>query len=79
MALEAFMDEDVQSEIAIRDARVLELEKKVRDWQRWYEGVVADFVGLTTDPNDPSRAHDWEWMDEWRPAPTWIELPALDE
>lgn len=50
--------------------RVAELEAKVRAWEYWYEGVVADFVGLTTDASDPQRLHDWQWMDDHRPAPT---------
>ena len=38
------------------------------EWQEWYEGVVADFVGLTTDRHDPDKLHDWEWMDDYRRA-----------
>lgn len=78
MATEAFLDKDVQDEIALRDARILELEMKVRDWQRWYECVAADFVGLTSDPQDPSKVHDWEWMDDYRPAPLRMDLPTAE-
>ncbi len=53
-----------------KDKHIAVLEAKVRAWEDWYEGVVADFVGLTTDASDPQRLHDWEWMDDHRPAPT---------
>lgn len=79
MPLEAFLDRDVQSEIGLRDQRIVELEKKCREWERWYEGIVADFVGLTSDRADPNKTHDWEWMDGWRPAPSAIIVQMADE
>lgn len=78
MSLDAFLDKDVQEELRLRDERLLELETKLRDWQRWYEGIGNDFVGLTTDRNDPSRTRDWEWIDENRPAPSRIEFEVLE-
>lgn len=78
MSLEAFADKDVQSEIDIRDKRIAELERRVRDWQVWYDGVVSDFAGLTTDPSDPQKLHDWEWMDDYRPAPLLMQFDMLD-
>lgn len=54
--------------------RIVELERRCIEWERWYEGVAADFVGLTTDRNDPDKLHDWEWMDDYRPAPRRIEI-----
>lgn len=77
-SLNAFLDKDVQAEIGIRDNRIAELERRVRDWQVWYEGIAADFVGLTTDSNDPQRLHDWEWMDDYRPAPLKMQFDMLD-
>lgn len=78
MSLEEFADKDVQSELNIRETRIAELERRVRDWQVWYDGVVADFVGLTTDPSDPQKLHDWEWMDDYRPAPLSMQFDMLD-
>lgn len=45
------------------------LRDRVREWEDWYAGTVADFVGLTSDPKDPDKLHDWEWLDDHRPAP----------
>ena len=78
MPLEAFMDKDVQADVAALTARIVELEKKCVEWERWYEGCVADFVGMTSNPSDPDKLHDWEWLDDWRPAPTHIETEMLD-
>lgn len=60
--------------------RIAELELTCAAWERWYEGIVSDFVGLTTDRNDPDRLHDWGWIDQWRapPPPTRIEV-AVDQ
>lgn len=53
---------------ALEDESAKRLER-VRAWEKWYEEVVADFAGLTTDSSDPDMLHDWEWMDDNRPAP----------
>lgn len=49
------------------------LRARVMEWQEWYEGIVADFSGLTTDRHDPDKLHDWEWMDDYRRAPQRID------
>lgn len=72
MALESFRDKDVQEEIALRDKLIAELENRCLDWERWYDGILNDFVGLTTDRSNPGRTHDWDWIDQWRPAPKHI-------
>lgn len=76
---DAFRNAAVQSEFSWRDDRIKELEQRVRDWQRWYEDVATDFIGLTTDRNDPDKLHDWEWMDDYRPAPGRMQFDMLGE
>lgn len=50
----------------------VQLRQLVLEWEGWYEGLVADFAGLTTD-NDPGNLHDWAWMDTYRPAPSFMQ------
>lgn len=58
--------------------RVAELERTCLAWQNWYSGIVEDFAGLTTDRNDPDKLHDWEWMDDHRPAPQSITVEVAN-
>ena len=76
---EAFTDTEVQSELSLRDARIELLERRVHEWQRWFNDVVSDFAGLTTDASDPSKLHDWEWMDDYRPAPLHMHLDMIED
>jgi len=39
----------------------------------WVQGLRADFAGLTDNPADPTRLHDWTWVDAHRPAPVAVE------
>lgn len=50
-----------------KTVRIAALERSVRLWEKWYAETTADFAGVVT-PN--GTLHDWEWMDDWRPAPS---------
>ncbi len=71
---DAFMNEEVQAEIQKHVDRIAELERKCVEWEKWYAGVVADFAGLLRVEGDPTTLHEWEWMDDYRPAPTRIDV-----
>jgi len=63
----------LDEENKLMQAENAKLRARCEQWQDWYSGVVEDFVGLTTDRNDPDKLHDWEWMDDYRPAPYRID------
>lgn len=48
-----------------KNARIAELEAKVREWEVWSTGIQCDFAGL--ERND--ELHDWDWIDQHRPMP----------
>jgi len=47
---------------------------ELADWEKWYGDLREDFVGVTDLSGDQGRTHDWDWIDEHRPAPCIVEM-----
>lgn len=47
---------------------------ELADWEKWYGDLREDFVGVTDLSCDPGRTHDWDWIDQYRPAPCIFEM-----
>jgi hypothetical protein len=49
------------------------LKYAIKEWEQWYQDLRQDFEGVTDNRNDPQRLHDWNFIDEHRPAPERME------
>ena len=56
-----------------KDEEIKRLKMRIKDWEHFVGGLVANFDGVTDNAADPDRLHPWQWIEEHYHPPESIQ------